>query len=414
MMRRSRGYVPQSVRLPLEVPAALGCGAELKSTFCVAKGGRAWPSHHIGDLKNWETLDSFREGVEHFERLFAVEPRVIAHDLHPDYLSTRYAQERADGDPELELVGVQHHHAHLAACLAEHGETGPALGVIFDGTGYGEDASVWGGELLAGDLAGFERAGMLMPVRLPGGDRAVQEPWRMAASWLSHALDDELPAIPPTLREHVRRRGLGGGVRHRPDGRRIAGDYECRSPLRRRLGALRHPGEGDVRGPGRSRARRRRRPGRARRVRDPDRGRRPGAARARSAPRDPRAPGRPRCGSRGPRSSRRAFTAGSPRSAAAAAERACRERGLDTVVLSGGVFQNRLLLERARDELDEAGLRTLVPVALPAQRRRHLPSARSRSPRRARSRAKLTQVSPTYQSPNRTPNAPRSGIRTVR
>ena len=179
--------MPQSVRLPLEAPAALGCGAELKSTFCVAKGGRAWPSHHIGDLKNWETLASFREGVEHFERLFAVEPRVIAHDLHPDYLSTRYALERADDDPELELVGVQHHHAHLAACLAEHGETGAALGVIFDGTGYGEDASVWGGELLAGDLAGFERAGMLMPVRLPGGDRAVQEPWRMAASWLSHA-----------------------------------------------------------------------------------------------------------------------------------------------------------------------------------------------------------------------------------
>ena len=124
MMRRSRGFVPQSVRLPLEVPAALGCGAELKSTFCVAKGGRAWPSHHIGDLKNCETLCSFREGVEHFERLFAVEPRVIAHDLHPDYLSTRYALERADDDPELELVGVQHHHAHLAACLAEHGENG--------------------------------------------------------------------------------------------------------------------------------------------------------------------------------------------------------------------------------------------------------------------------------------------------
>ena len=128
MMRRSRGYVPQSVRLPLEAPATLGCGAELKSTFCVAKGGRAWPSHHIGDLKNFETLTSFREGVEHFERLFAVEPRVIAHDLHPDYLSTRYAVERADSDPELELVGVQHHHAHLAACLAEHGETGRGAG----------------------------------------------------------------------------------------------------------------------------------------------------------------------------------------------------------------------------------------------------------------------------------------------
>ena len=128
---------------------------------------------------------------------------MIAHDLHPDYLSSRYAQQRADADPGLRLMGVQHHHAHLAACLAEHGETGRALGVIFDGTGYGEDASVWGGELLDGDLAGFERVGMLMPVRLPGGDRAVQEPWRMAASWLSHALDDEHPAVPLALGETV-------------------------------------------------------------------------------------------------------------------------------------------------------------------------------------------------------------------
>ena len=203
MMRRSRGYVPRGVRLPFEVPPALGCGAELKNTFCVAKAERAWPSHHIGDLKNWETLNSYRQGVEHFERLFAVEPRVIAHDLHPDYLSSRYAQERADEDPELKLVGVQHHHAHLAACLAEHGETGRALGVIFDGAGYGEDASVWGGELLDGDLQGFERAGMLMPVRLPGGDSAVREPWRMAASWLSRANDEELPPIPRTLRDEV-------------------------------------------------------------------------------------------------------------------------------------------------------------------------------------------------------------------
>jgi hydrogenase maturation protein HypF len=139
MLRRSRGYVPESIPLPMPATRPLlACGAELKSTFCVAKGARAWVSHHIGDLENWETLRSFREGIAHFERLFAVAPRKVVHDLHPDYLSTKEALER-DG---VEHVGVQHHHAHLAACLAEHGERGPAVGAIFDGTGYGPDGTV--------------------------------------------------------------------------------------------------------------------------------------------------------------------------------------------------------------------------------------------------------------------------------
>ena len=156
----------------------LACGAELKRTFCLAKGEAAWVEHHIGDLENWETLRSFREGIEHFERLFAVAPELVAHDLHPDYLSTREALEREG----VEHVGVQHHHAHLAACLAEHGEPGPAVGAIFDGTGFAGRHGV-GGELLVGDLVDFERAGMLLPVRLPGGDRAAVEPWRMACAW---------------------------------------------------------------------------------------------------------------------------------------------------------------------------------------------------------------------------------------
>ena len=175
----------------------LGCGAELKNTFCLARRDRAWVGHHIGDLKNYETLSSFTEGIEHFERLFAVEPAVVAHDLHPDYLSTRYALER-EGP---EHVGVQHHHAHLAACLAEHGETGTAVGAIYDGTGYGTDGTVWGGELLVGGLADVERRGMLFPVRLPGGDAAVREPWRMACAWLAAACAEERPAIPPRLRD---------------------------------------------------------------------------------------------------------------------------------------------------------------------------------------------------------------------
>jgi hydrogenase maturation protein HypF len=181
MVRRSRGYVPDSIALPVPAPRPLlACGAELKSTFCLARGSRAWVGHHIGDLKNYETLCSFRGGVAHFERLFAVAPEVVAHDLHPDYLSTSYALEREG----VVLVGVQHHHAHLAACLAEHGLDGPAVGAIFDGSGYGPDGTVWGGELLVGDLREFTRVGHLWPVRLPGGDRAVREPWRMACSWL--------------------------------------------------------------------------------------------------------------------------------------------------------------------------------------------------------------------------------------
>jgi hydrogenase maturation protein HypF len=194
------------LRLPVEVVPILAVGGELKNTFCLAKGARAWVSHHVGDLRNYETARSFAEGIEHFERLFAARPEVVAHDLHPEYLSTKYAM---DCDVE-RLIGVQHHHAHLAACLAEHGEPGGAVGAIFDGTGYGLDGTVWGGELLLGDLGGFQRVGALLAVRLPGGERAIREPWRMACSWLSAAAQsDELahhPPIPSSLRGQVSER----------------------------------------------------------------------------------------------------------------------------------------------------------------------------------------------------------------
>jgi hydrogenase maturation protein HypF len=193
VLRRSRGYVPASIALPAAATRpVLACGAELKSTFCLAKGQRAWVGHHIGDLRNAETLSAYREGIAHFERLFAVTPQVVAHDLHPDYLATSYALEREGVD----LVAVQHHHAHLAACLAEHGESATAVGAIYDGAGYGSDGTVWGGEILVGDLRGFTRAGALWPVRLPGGDRAAREPWRMACAWLVAAggTEPELPA----------------------------------------------------------------------------------------------------------------------------------------------------------------------------------------------------------------------------
>jgi hydrogenase maturation protein HypF len=201
-LRRSRGYVPASLSLPdaCERPI-LACGAELKSTFCLARGSRAWVSHHIGDLENYETLRSFTDGIAHFKRLFALEPEVVAYDLHPDYLSTKYAIELDDAE---QLIGVQHHHAHLAAVLAEHREHGPALGAIFDGTGYGLDGTVWGGELLLGDLDRFERVGSLVPVRLPGGSRAIWQPWRMACAWLAAGGDKaSVPAIPSTLAGEV-------------------------------------------------------------------------------------------------------------------------------------------------------------------------------------------------------------------
>ena len=178
----------------------LACGAELKNTFCLAKGARAWVGHHIGDLRNYETLRSFSDGVEHFERLFAVEPAVVAHDLHPDYLSTRYALER-DG---VELVGVQHHHAHLAACLAEHGETGEAVGAIYDGSGLGPDGTVWGGEILAGGLARLRarRAAVPGPAarRRRGDPAAVADGVRVARR---RARRPPSPPIPPALRGEV-------------------------------------------------------------------------------------------------------------------------------------------------------------------------------------------------------------------
>jgi hydrogenase maturation protein HypF len=190
LIRRSRGYAPQPLQLPWPFRRpVLACGAELKSTFCVAKGRHAFVSHHIGDLENYETLRSFTEGIEHFRRLFDVEPELVAHDLHPEYLSTKYALE-LEG---VELLGVQHHHAHVAACLADNGEAGPVIGVAFDGLGYGTDGTIWGGEWLAADLLGFERLGHLDPLPLPGGTAAIREPWRMAAAYLEAAFGGEVP-----------------------------------------------------------------------------------------------------------------------------------------------------------------------------------------------------------------------------
>ncbi|MDQ6778222.1 MAG: carbamoyltransferase HypF [Actinomycetota bacterium] len=360
-LRRSRGYVPASIRLPGGTSRpVLGCGAELKSTFCLAKGERAWVGHHIGDLKNYETLRSFQDGVAHFESLFAVAPEVVAHDLHPEYLSTKYAVEREG----VELVGVQHHHAHLAACLAEHGESGrTALGAIFDGTGYGEDGTVWGGELLLGDLGSFRRVGMLLPVRLPGGERAIRQPWRMACAWLTVAGDGSVPALPRALQgrvpDHVwkqvaelARTGVASPLTTSMGrlfdgvaalcGVRAEVNYEGQAAIELEAACeytalapypLPLEGRGDlvVLDP---------RPAIEAVVADIEAGASVGTVATR-------------------------FHAAVAGAAVAACACAASEHGVETVVLSGGVFQNRRLLTETGAGLEAAGLHVLVPELLP-------------------------------------------------
>jgi hydrogenase maturation protein HypF len=198
-VRRSRGYAPFPVRLPWESPPILAVGAELKNTFCLVNGRYAFLSHHVGDLENYETLKSFEDGVDHFEKLFRVQPELIAYDLHPNYMASRYALARAEREG-IPAIGVQHHHAHIAACMAEHGLTGerPVIGVSFDGTGYGDDGAIWGGEFLVADYGGYERPYHLEYIPLPGGDKAVREPWRLALAWLHRAglaWTDDLPSV---------------------------------------------------------------------------------------------------------------------------------------------------------------------------------------------------------------------------
>ncbi|MEN9563870.1 MAG: Carbamoyltransferase hypF2 [Chloroflexota bacterium] len=182
-IRRSRGYSPFPVKLPFDVPQILSVGSELKNTFCLTNGNYAFLSHHIGDMKNYETLRSFEQGIEHFERLFRVKPLAIAHDIHPNYLATRYAMERAEREG-LPTIAVQHHHAHVAACMAEHGLTEPVIGVSFDGTGYGNDGAIWGGEFLVADAKSYQRAAQLEYFPLPGGDASIKKPARTALALL--------------------------------------------------------------------------------------------------------------------------------------------------------------------------------------------------------------------------------------
>jgi hydrogenase maturation protein HypF len=357
LIRRSRGYVPEPISVRSGFPRpVLACGAELKNTFCLAKERYAFVSHHIGDLENAETLSSFTQGIEHFRRLFDIAPQVVAHDLHPEYLSTKYALELGD----IELQGVQHHHAHIASCLADNDADGPVIGVAFDGTGYGTDGTIWGGEFLVADLAGFQRGGHLAPVPMPGGAAAIRQPWRMAAAYL----DAACPGAPADRLDVIRRnqarwasvvamarRGVNSPVSSSAGrlfdavasilGVRDAINYEGQAAVE--LEQLADPGEAGAYRAGIE-------TGHPFRARGGD---------LVSAAVDDLAAGTP------PQIVAARFHNG----VAAMIEAGClllRERhGLGTVALSGGVFQNLLLLRGAVGRLEANGFRVLLHSRIP-------------------------------------------------
>jgi hydrogenase maturation protein HypF len=191
-LRRSRGYVPAPIFLHREYPAVLAAGGELKNTVCILKGRQAFLSQHIGDLENAEAFGFFRETIEHMQSILEIRPPLLAYDLHPDYFSTRWALAQT-GVP---AIGVQHHHAHIASCMAENHLDGQVIGIALDGTGYGTDGCVWGGEVLVADYAGFTRAAHLGYVPMPGGAAAIREPWRMAASYLAAHFGEKFADAP--------------------------------------------------------------------------------------------------------------------------------------------------------------------------------------------------------------------------
>ncbi len=196
--RRSRGYVPVPVFLHREVPPILAVGGELKNTVCLTKDRHAFLSQHVGDLENLESYRFFEEAVEHLQRILEIEPRIIAYDLHPDYFSTRWALGRTG----VKLEGVQHHHAHIAACMGENHLDGQVIGVALDGTGYGTDGHVWGGEVLVAGYRDFERVAHFEYVPMPGGARAIRDPWRMAVGYLFHHFGRDFLKLPiPFVRE---------------------------------------------------------------------------------------------------------------------------------------------------------------------------------------------------------------------
>ena len=353
VLRRSRGMAPQP--LPLVRGAAqpiLAVGAELKATVAVAFGADAVVSHHIGDLEHLATYQSFLQAIDHLRGLYGVTPEVVAHDLHPEYLSTKLAM-----DLDLPTVAVQHHHAHVASCLTEHGRPGPVLGLAFDGLGYGTDGTLWGGELLVADLQGFERVGHLAAITMPGGAAAIREPWRMGVAWahqagVDHPFDDPRHAAVLDLAE----RGHGPVTTSMGRlfdavaallGMRPAVSYEAQAAIELEALARSVPRAEAPSLPGGGRTRRRRR----RRHRPPLARRRAGRTIGRAA--------------RHRRSWRRGSTSRSAGRRPRPPSRRRPSTGSRTVALTGGVFQNVRLSEVVEEGLASAGLEVLVHGIVP-------------------------------------------------
>ncbi len=203
-IRRSRGYVPIPVFLKRPVKSVLACGAELKNTVCLTKGRNAFVSQHVGDLENLATYEFFQLTIDHLKRILDIEPECIAYDLHPDYLSTRYAA----AQKEIATIGVQHHHAHIVSCMAENKIDDPVIGLAFDGTGYGTDGNIWGGEILVAEAKRFERVAHLAYIPMPGSAAAIKEPWRMAVSYLFDAYGDKLWQLDLALLQRIEKQKI--------------------------------------------------------------------------------------------------------------------------------------------------------------------------------------------------------------
>jgi len=362
LFRRARGYVPFPVRLGHEMRPLLAMGGHLKNTFCIANGRNAFLSQHLGDLADQPTLEFFERSLEHFESLLQVTPEALACDLHPDYLSTRHA-ELLSAERGLPLFRVQHHHAHFAACLADNHETRPAVGLICDGTGYGEDGTIWGCEVLVGDAQDYERAGHLRYVPLPGGERAIEEPWRMAAAYLREAFgpgfadEVDVPFVEQMdraaweLLEQMIERGLNCPQASSAGrlfdavaaliGLHATVDYEGQAAIHLEAVAeaegqpydfaLVEGDEGFIIDPLPT-------------IRDIVSDLQRGATTSEIASR---------------------FHGTFIRMLAEAAERAARQHGLDLVALSGGTFQNAIVVEQLMPELERRNLRPLIHTAAP-------------------------------------------------
>jgi len=358
VLRRSRGYAPEPLSLGKSaLRQVVAVGAEMKSTVSVVKGSYVVASHHIGDLEHLGNFQSFLQALEHLSHLYGVDPSVMAHDLHPEYLSTKYAQ-----DTDLELWPIQHHHAHVASCLAEHQHYGPVLGLAFDGLGFGTDGTLWGGEFLIADMTGFSRVGSLYPVVMPGGVASIKEPWRMALSWV--AATAGRPALPdiftgldkrwPAVLELI-------GNRQGPITTSAGRLFDAVSALLGLRLLVTYEGQAAI----------------------------ALEAAAQTVPRD-RAPCYPVKITKSPgsvsvldprplieaiiedRNARRpleiiaaGFHEGFGKAAASLGASLARENNLGTVVLTGGVFQNSRLTSIVREALQEEGLSVLLHTAVP-------------------------------------------------